>query len=44
MNRHTQHADVRDIERMLFTRRPTPVRDAMLAVVIGVGLAVALFF
>lgn len=43
MNRHTIHADVRSIERSMNSRRATPVRDVLLAVAIGLGLAAALF-
>ena len=44
MNHHSIHADVRSIERTMINRRPTPVRDVLLASLIGIGLAAALFF
>ena len=45
MNRYTQHADVKDIERNLFTRRERRCEAALnylLALVIGCCLAGAL--
>ena len=42
MNHHSLHADVRSIERTMINRRPTPIRDLALAVVIGLSLAVLL--
>lgn len=41
-HRHNINADVRSIERNLFTRRPTPIRDVALAIAIGVALAAVL--
>lgn len=39
MNHHSIHADVRSIERTMINRRPTPIRDIALALVIGISLA-----
>lgn len=39
MNHHREHADARSIERSMINRRPTPARDLLLAVAIGLSLA-----
>jgi hypothetical protein len=43
MNHHSITADVRSIEQTMINRRPTPIRDAALAVAIGLGLFAAIF-
>ncbi len=42
MNHYTQHADVREINRLLFTRKHGKTLDVVAAVVIGSALALAL--